>query len=142
MAATADPTAELLRSMTDPKKWRIKKGVVAFRAHRKQFLARRLRDGTELPGQEIVVTDADLPRIARQANESQRGGQLHPLTIGHRNFDPLFPERDQPPLVGFARNYRCETVTRNGSTFKALVYDEYVPADQIAVYRLYPYRSA
>lgn len=140
--ANPDPTADLLRSLGDPTKWEVRRGVPVFRAHRREFPERKLSDGTVIPAETVEVTDADLQGYADKLNGMIRAsGELPPLTVGHRQFDPNFPEARQPELTGFGLNYRVETVQRPGESFRAVVHDEYTPRDKQAVYRQYPYRS-
>lgn len=140
--ATTDPTADLLRSLGDTSKWECRRGVPVFRAHRREFPERKLSDGTVVPAETVEVTDADLQGYADKLNGVIRAsGELPPLTVGHRQFDPAFPEKLQPELTGFGLNYRVETVTRGGESFRAVLHDEYTPRDKQAVYRQYPYRS-
>lgn len=132
---TSDPTNALMKAMDDPNKWKVTTGVPLFKAHRREFPN----------GEPVVVSDADLPGIAKKINETIREtGRLPTFTLGHRKFGPV-DESTQPELLGFHRNFRAEPVTRYGKTFLALVADEYVPKDKAAaheLYRKYPFRSA
>lgn len=136
----------LIHSMdTDPSKW-VVNTVVAFVPHERAFPETKLLDGTPVPAKTIKVSEAQLRAEADKANARIRTtGRLDTLTIGHRNFDPGFKETDQPPLVGFCRNYRAQWVEREGGKFLALVYDEYAARDRAGehdLYRQYPFRSA
>lgn len=139
-----DATNALLWSMqNEPDKWHVQRGVPVFKSHTRDFPEQKLTDGTTVPAERIVVTDDDLPRIARDANDRiARTGELPPLCKGHRSFDPKFPEHNQPELSGFPLNYRVEKQIRDGAEFDAIVCDEYVPVDKKAIYRSHPYRSA
>lgn len=130
-----DPTNALLESLDrEPEKWQRTNGVVLFKAHRRAFPDGTIHD----------VTDHDLPRIARAANETiEASGRLSPLTLGHRNFGPG-DESLQPDLLGFHKNFRTKNVTRNGETFLAVVADEFAAKDRATkydLYRRYPFRS-
>ena len=140
-----DPTMALIRSMDDPSKWQ-RTTVVAFLPHHVTHPARQLADGTSVPAQTIEVSESQLQSEVDRANlRAARTGRLDPVTIGHRNFDPGFPETKQPPLVGFARNYRVQRMARPEGSLLAIVYDEYAAKDKVAQYDLYrqfPFRSA
>lgn len=141
----ADPTMELIRSLEDPEKW-VRQVVIAFVPHEITHPERKLSDGTTVPAQKIKVTEDQLRQDAERANErAARTGRLDTLTIGHRKFDPNFPETQQPPLVGFCRNYRVQWVEREKGRFLGLVYDEFVAkdkAEQYQLYRQFPFRSS
>jgi len=145
MSTTADPTMDLIRSLDNPAKW-LMQTVVAFVPHEITHPAKRLADGTTLPPERIKVTEDQLRQDADRANaRAAATGRLDTLTIGHRKFDPGFPETQQPPLVGFCRNYRVQWIEREKGRFLALVYDEYAAKDkaqQYDLYRQFPFRSA
>lgn len=141
----ADPTMELIRSLDDPKKW-VRQTVIAFVPHEITHGAKGQIDGSTVPAQTIKVTEGQLRQDAERANErARKTGRLDTLTIGHRKFDPNFPETQQPPLVGFCRNYRVQWIEREEGRFLGLVYDEYAALDKAAQYDLYrqfPFRSS
>lgn len=136
---------DLIRSLDDPEKW-VRQTVIAFVPHEITHPERKLSDGTTVPAQKIKVTEGQLRQDAERANErAATTGRLDTLTIGHRKFDPNFPEKDQPPLVGFCRNYRVQWIEREKGRFLGLVYDEYAARDKAAQYDLYrqfPFRSS
>lgn len=137
---------DLIRSLShDPDKW-VHHTVVAFVPHEIKHAARTRADGTLAPAETIKVTEAQLRLDADRANERVRkSGQLDTLTIGHRSFDPGFKEIDQPPLVGFCRNYRVQWIEREDGRFLGMVYDEYAAKDkalQYDLYRQFPFRSS
>lgn len=144
MATALDPTMELIRSFDDPAKW-IVTSVVAFVPHERDFPERTNADGSKVPAIKIRVTEDDLRKEATKANERIRTtGQLDPLTIGHRKFDAAFPETQQPPLVGFCRNYSVQWIEREKGRFLGLVYEECAArdkAEQYELYRQFPFRS-
>ena len=128
-AAAADPTLEFLDRLNDPSKWVVRRGVPLFTAHR-----RKGRDG-----EEVVVTDGDLPEIAANMAALERdAGVVGRITPGHVQAGR--PETDQPPLYGFMRNPR---VGPFGPSRKpaVLVDNYYFPEHAAAADRL-PYRSA
>lgn len=141
----ADPTMDLIRSLDDAAKW-VHQTVVAFVPHEITHSARKQLDGSTVPAQKIKVTENQLRQDAERANERVRKtGRLDTLTIGHRKSDPDFPETQQPPLVGFCRNFRVQWIEREGGRFLGMVYDEYAARDKAALhdlYRQYPFRSA
>jgi hypothetical protein len=94
---------DLIASLDDPARFVRKDRVAVFKPHRRTFPN----------GFEVVVTEADLGEIADNVNRNYGAdGQLVKLTIGHRKQAPDFPETNQPPVVGYARNYRAEWVDR------------------------------
>jgi hypothetical protein len=103
MVAVADPTIELLKSLDDPTRFVVRRGVPIFKPHR-----RVIRDRAGNVVQTIVVTEKDLPRIAARMRAAERSGTLAVLTEGHRkggNAD----ERTQPRVFGYSRNARVGT---------------------------------
>ncbi|OWK45786.1 hypothetical protein [Fimbriiglobus ruber] len=137
-----DPTMTLIRQLDDPSKWAVKRRVSVFKPHTRTFPTQALADGQTLPARTVTVTAADLSAIAANVNRAyRRDGSLVKLTVGHRQFDPRFPEPSQPPLVGYARNYRAELVDRPGGKVLRLTHDEYVPVGKTGVWDQYPERS-
>lgn len=129
---STDPTMDLIRSLDDPAQFRRVDRVAVFKPHR-----RRLPDGTELD-----VTAADLPEIAANVNRAyERDGELVRLVIGHRQQASGFPERLQPLVVGYARNYRAELVERPGGKALRLTQTEYVRREYEDEARKHPGRS-
>lgn len=118
-----DPTMALIRSLDDPRKFVRKDHVAVFKPHVRK---RNLPDGKT---QEINVSDEDLPEIAARINAAyEEDGELVKLTVGHRNMtDEDFPEELQPPVVGYAKNYRAEVVDRpGGKKALRLTHTEYI----------------
>lgn len=122
---------DLIRSLDDPSKFVRKDGVAVFRPHSRKFPAVKLSNGQEIPAREVKVTDDDLQEIADNVNKVYRDdGQLVKLVIGHREFDPKFPEKNQPHVAGYARNYRASVVERPGGKAIRLTHDEYIHCDK------------
>lgn len=137
-----DATQQLMADLDNPLKFERVVGVPVFVAHEREFPEVKLPNGSTLPARRVKVTDRDLYQMADRLNhEIARTGQLRPLTVGHRQFSPGFPEQHQAPLVGFARNYRVERVERPEGSFLALVEDEFILRDHTDALRQYPYRS-
>jgi hypothetical protein len=104
-AAKTDPTLDFLAQFDDPSRWVVVNDAPICRPHRRSV---RRPDG----GEDVVeVTVADLARIASEMQWRERESGVVPvMTIGHRQQnDPAFPETEQPPVVGFARNARVGT---------------------------------
>jgi hypothetical protein len=105
VAANSDPTLDFLAQFDDPSRWVVVADAPICRPHRRVV---KRPDG----GEDVVeVTEADLPRIADEIERRERESGVVPImTIGHRRqSDPAFPERNQPPVVGFARKARVGT---------------------------------
>jgi hypothetical protein len=125
--AVADATADLIRSLDDPKRFRRLECVSVFKPHVRDFPAMKLPNGTVIPARRVEVTEADLPTIAANVNRTySQDGQLVLLTIGHRKQIPGTPETEQPPKVGYARNYRAQLVDRPGGKTLRLTHTEYI----------------
>lgn len=124
--------------LRDPHKYERVANVPVFRAHKRTFYG---PDGK--PAETVEVTDADLDEICRVANEQARSGHLAPLTEGHRNFHPDYPEARQPKLLGFSGGvYRVAMVhPPGGKPYRAIVEDEYVAKENAYALKQYPYRS-
>lgn len=120
---------QFLDRLRDESRWVIRRGKPIFTPHK--------RTGPD--GAEIVVTEADLAEIARNANRLfKKSGVAGRLTPGH--LQPKAAETDQPPIWGYTLNYR---VSRFGPERKpCVVYDEYVYPQHAKESALYPYRSA
>lgn len=93
-----DPTLEFLRSLDDPSKFDVRRGVP---------IARSLKQ-MQKDGKELVIGDDDLPDIAETTalHEAESGTVLR-VTLGH--IKPGQPQAEQPTLVGFARGVRAGT---------------------------------
>jgi len=80
----------------------------------------------------------DLQRLAATQNQRTGRGDLCPLVIGHT--DPEEPdERKQPPIVGYAANYRVGFDPRRG---KHMLYaDYYIRKDRVREAREFPRTS-
>jgi hypothetical protein len=133
----ADPTETLLRDLSDPAKFRAVERVSVFRPHKREIVRADGKKDT------ITVTERDLQTIAANMERAYgESGKLARLTLGHIKQDPNYPEHLQPPIVGFAKNYRCETVKRPSGTLLTVTHTEYLRADQAdEILRQYPFRS-
>ncbi len=132
----ADATARILKDINDPRLYYKVEGVPVFTPHKlkKYDAAGNLVD--------VEVTEEDLEEIAVHNNQRvAQSGNLAVLTIGHRNPDKRVPEKDQPPVVGYGKNWR---VGRFGpGNLPCLFYDEFVRVDRKdQIGRNYPHRSA
>ncbi len=117
-----DPTLDLVRSLAeaDPSKWVVVRGVPVFRPHR--------RDDE---GGTAKVTTYDLPTIAEATNRVFKdSGTPARISIGHINPEPRFPERDQPEIVAFAKDFRAGVF--GPSRLPAVLADFYVKAGRAA----------
>lgn len=135
-AAVADPTLASLKLLDDPSRWIVVKRVPVFCAHRRKV--KNKETGEE---KEIVVTDDDLHEIAANARALERdSGGVPGLWLGHRKPDPNAPETEQPPLVGFSRNW---TVGKWGPRHKlGVLVDLCYDRRHWHEAKKYPYRSA
>ncbi len=144
MVAT-DPTMQLIQSLDDPALFERKEKVAVFKPHKRSFPAVKLGDKT-LPAQDVEVTGEDLKIIAANVNKLyQEDGQLVKLVVGHRKLDPKQSETNQPPVVGYAKDYKAEVVQRPGGPVLRLTHTEYVhrhkPQSAAVLNGEYPERS-
>lgn len=106
MPPSAAATVNAPTQPLDPGQYHVRRGAHVFDEHdehdREGKLARRF-DRTSLE------------EIARRCNERDRRGALCPLTIGHTRDGA--PESEQPPIVGYARNFRVSYSADQGRHF-------------------------
>lgn len=136
-----DPTLEALAELDDPRLYYVKRNVPAFVPHTrtKTDPNKRDKDGSPLKVK-VEVTVQDLHEIAERANRREReSGTPGLLVLGHRIKDPEYPETKQPPVVGYARNWRVGTF--GPQQRPCLLYDEYVRQDWKKEAGSYPFRS-
>jgi hypothetical protein len=132
MAAVADPTMDLIRSLDNPERFRRVEHVAIFKPHRRQF-----PDGTV-----VEVTDADLPTIAANVNRAyEQDGELVRLVIGHRKQAPNADETTQPCVVGYAKGLKAELVERPGGKVLRLTQTEYIRREYEDEAKRHPGRS-
>lgn len=134
----ADATLQFLNSLDDPTQWVVRKDVPVFGPHKRPAQ----KDGSgKVIRPESVVDEARLERIAAnvQRLEKERG-VLPRITLGHIRLGKDVPEKDQPPVVGFARNTRVGTFGPRQTP--CLLVDEYLRKEHASEAGTYPYRSA
>lgn len=135
-----DATADFLATLRDRSRWTCVEAVPVFKPHERVLPEYRDPAGKVWPEITIKVTAADMAPIARETNAA--GPQV--MTVGHRNPAPDFPERLQPPPVGWETNHRPGTFSPDGIRtepcvladlyYRAEMYEEVGPAR-------YPFRS-
>ncbi len=102
--AIADPTLEIFDSFNDPSRWSVKRGIPCFDEHDEYDYDK------DSPTYGKVIRhfgERELRDIAANCNEREANGDLCPLTDGHTV--PNKPESEQPPILGYARNFRVGT---------------------------------
>lgn len=131
--ATADPTLDLLRSFSEPGRYKVGPAVPIFKPHKRTV---KREDGTEYI---VNVTASDLPVIADNINRLLADhGVAQRMTVGHVN--PKESEIDQPALVGY---WKDATVGTFGPKQEPCVYlTPYFLPEHYAVAKRFPYRSA
>lgn len=94
---------------------------------------------TDRTGQTEAVIDAAFLNVVAANNNArvERTGDATPLVIGHTRDGA--PETEQPPLVGYATNFRVGDFDASGR--QALFADFHVRRDRGDVLRDYPRRS-
>jgi hypothetical protein len=115
----------------DAKRWVLVKDVNVFAEHSRTVTD---KDGKR---RTVKFSKKELDETARNSNERDRVGQPCPLTLGHTDDDK--PEKDQPDIVGYARNFR----TAYDETLKKHVNraDFYVERDRFDEAREYKRQS-
>lgn len=133
----ADPTLRILDLIDDPERYVREESVPVFVPH-----VRRDEEGEV----EASVTQDDLTEIAANANaKATRYGVLVRVTRGHVNLhkpdEPPPPEDSQPPILGWAKDFR---VGRWGPDEEnvGLLADLYFDRRRYAEAMSYPFRSA
>jgi hypothetical protein len=130
-----DATLQSWRDLDNPDLYEVKRNVPIFRAHR-----RKAKDvhGKEI---EIVVTDDDLPVIARNmaALQTEEGVPAR-IVDGHIRPGLDVPEAQQPALLGFAANPRFGRFGPKQTP--CVLVDAYLKRDKLAIARERPFRSA
>lgn len=126
--ATSDPTRAFAARFNDPSQWKIVRNVPIFAE----------RDERDPETGEVEKIDrAELQRYVDNCNQLVATGNPPGLTLGHTKDDA--PEDEQPPSVGWARNFR---LAKNSLTGLWTVYqDEYFEPAWYAKVKTYPYRS-
>lgn len=131
---TANAITSFLRSLDDPDQFFVVRGVPVFAPHR---LVKRDAQGK---AQEVEVTTADLKEIAEHNNRREdETGTLAVITLGHRLQGRDVPERAQPPVVGFCRNWRVGRFAAGSGP--VLLCDEYIRQEYRDEAGEYPHRS-
>lgn len=132
-------TTGFAEDLRDASKWRVVSAVPVFKPHRRVLPEFEDPTGRVHPEQVIEVTAADLAGIAKATDAA--GPQ--PMTCGHRDPRPDFPEKLQPPVVGWETNHRPGTFELAGKVepcvladlcYRAETWDQYGPHE-------YPFRS-
>lgn len=108
----------------DPSRWEVLTARNVFDEHTDERKGKSVRR----------FTRADLDEIARRCNVRDRKGQCCPLTLGHTRDDA--PEKDQPEIVGYARNFRVAYDERLGR--HVIRADYYLRRDRAREAREYP----
>lgn len=132
-----DPTLRILDAIEDPDRYVREPGVPVFVPHV------RHGEGGEV---EADVSPADLEEIARTANEkAARYGVLVRVTRGHVRLhkpdEPPPPEDEQPPIWGWAKDFRVGRWGPQGGNV-GLLADIYFDRRHHAAAMTYPFRSA
>lgn len=84
------------------------------------------------------ITPEYLNRLVAHMNDRETAtGDLSPIVIGH-TMNGL-PETEQPPLVGFARNWHIGTLGNTGR--KCAFFDAWIKKDKVELVKQYPRRS-
>jgi hypothetical protein len=84
------------------------------------------------------ITPKFLERFVAHMNERETAtGDLCPLVIGH-TMDGI-PETEQPPVVGFARNWHLGELGSTGR--KCAFFDAWIYTNQVELAKKYPRRS-
>jgi hypothetical protein len=130
MAATkaSDPISASLARLDDPDLWEVESAVPVFVPH-----VRDEADGSI----RYEVTPDDIGVIAAETEWRAKAGTIPVQTLGHRNPDPDADETNQPPVVGFGRNFRVGTWDGK----PAVVCDLFTRKDFWDEAKQYPYRS-
>lgn len=132
-----DPTLRILDAIEDPDRYVREPGVPVFVPHV------RHGEGGEV---EADVSPADLEEIARTANEkAAKYGVLVRVTRGHVRLhkpdEPPPPEDEQPPIWGWAKDFRVGRWGPQGGNV-GLLADIYFDKRHHAAAMTYPFRSA
>lgn len=123
-----DPSVDFIHEFADPKQWSIKRRVPIFIEHEEE--------DPDTGEKEYFGAD-ELQEIADNCNRLAASGNPPGLTLGHTLEKA--PESEQPPTVGFGKNY---VVARGPQDGKVRIYhDEWYKPDQFAEAETYPYRS-
>lgn len=128
-----DDFHQLLEDLKDPALYECWPARVVFDAH----------EETDAQGKVVRRFDrASLEQIARASNARAAQGALCPLTIGHTLSN--VPEGAQPPIIGYALNFRVGDSTPapglgTGVVSKpVLTADFYIRKDVVATAKTYP----
>lgn len=139
--AAIDATAKLLRDLEDPAKYARNERVSVFMPHTRDFPGYTLPNGQKILPRRVKVGEAELREIANNVNRLySRDGHLVLLTIGHRKGGAT-PETQQPPCVGYGRNYKAELVQRPNGPALRLTHTEFIDRRHEAEAAKYPGRS-
>lgn len=129
----ADVVKTALAGLRDPDRYICKKGVPWFRPHSIEVFNEQTGKA-----ETIEVNEADLSEIAEHMQALESEGRAFRITNGH--IEKLAKEKDQPELLGFARNAR---VGKFGpKEIPCVLVDEYILTDKAETIRERPYRSA
>ena len=84
------------------------------------------------------ITPKFLEKLVVHMNERESAtGDLCPIVIGHTQSD--LPETQQPPVVGFARNWHLGTLGATGR--QCAFFDAWIYRDKVSLAKQFPRRS-
>ena len=108
-----DATLDSLAKFADPARWVVVPNVPVLDTFDYEIPARKAPDGSVLPGKKVKLDVPMLHALCQKANAREaRTGDVCPLTLGHTV--PGAPETAQPPVVGYAKNFRVGTFGPGG----------------------------
>lgn len=117
-----------LSLLDDPTLWYVEKAVPVFCPH-----IRKSNDGNFL----YEVTEEDLPCIVEQTKKLYQKGVPIRETDGHLKQGTGIPQKEQPPLIGYAINPRVG----EHKNIPCILVDIYTKKDCAHILRDRPYRS-
>lgn len=133
MSGHDDPTLAFIERLEDPTLYRVVDNMPVFVPH-----SRKIKNEKTGKVTEVVVTEADLPDVAKEANRRfEEDGVPGVLTLGHR--DPRKTETEQPPVVGATKDYRVGTFGPQNKP--CVLATGYIRRDREDEAREYPFRS-
>ncbi len=138
----SDPTGDFLRGLNDRTRYTVYRNVPIFTVHTRDVPATEATaTAPAKPGYTVKVGKKELEAVcANAARLEADDGVVVRITLGHMIRDKNAPERDQPRIIGYARELKVKPFGRKQRPVITATF--YVKKGCEPELAEYPYRSA